>query len=843
MKRYLPLLIAMVMSAPIFAASPKMPVPGFKKNPNKVKRIDAKAQNESQTARRLPQSSAAPQTFAMLEDLTEREVTGIRLIAMSTEERTKDGGNTYAYNYTYSYGKYGFLQKWENDNGSYAETEYQWYVPGQKWSQKVVTEHYGQYTYVTTTNRTFYANGSVNTSKEYDTDNKLVMSRTFDENGNLIEETRGDETRSWVYFPYTEQWYESISNDNYKMLYTVEGNALIYEVQHLYNNTWVRQNYYAYYYDENGTQVGNLNIDYDYEGTPTYGSGSKPEISIQGSQIIISYLSFSMDTMDWVMYAQEKLSANFNEPWIYSAGEVRTRDNYYGYNNGNWFSITNEVYTWINKDIVKCQVKDQDYGHTNNYVRYYLVEDNKLDTETDFYYDESNGNYAMVEWDSQNEYDIYSYYNADGTLSSRIRVKGMLWQQWNGSAWVACTGNVTLYEGEDRLEGVFNSQGQLVEVSEYDNGMLDEKTEFTYIPNGYTYKIYEPDDNGVLYMYETGTYTLVNNIETDEYFYHDEDGEITYGYKNVENLTENYTIFYSYSLDQQTWEVTYRYASPITEVLPDGKIQTITRDFVGDEIVYVDKDITQDDYNTGTYYLERYIWDNTTQSWVGEYKREWGRVTVPNFEVIYPTEPSYFSDEYFVPANLQEGSSASQEITYNFDYVWDPQNNDWVLSYGSNTTFTVTGNTMVKEITDQYSETNFDYTTQIIKVDNSRRILSDITTYRDPARTTTKSISYTYDSEGYLINRFTDDPNSTYSENFTYGEITYVTDIEEIAENAVKVIVSGKKVTVAGDALVEIFNMQGQKVAEIKGNGSVSLPSTGVYVIKYEDKAEKVLVK
>ena len=107
--------------------------------------------------------------------------------------------------------------------------------------------------------------------------------------------------------------------------------------------------------------------------------------------------------------------------------------------------------------------------------------------------------------------------------------------------------------------------------------------------------------------------------------------------------------------------------------------------------------------------------------------------------------------------------------------------------------------------------------------------------------TLTEITDYIYDAEGNLTERITE--TDTFSEHvwYTYGQLTYINEVDKLAAAENAFTISGNVIT-AGSVNVEIYNLQGVKTADIAAGTSIELPA-GIYVAKTPDSASKIAIK
>lgn len=730
---------------------------------------------------------------------------------------------------TFEYDEYGFPKKVTSLSGSYSIYEYTWQVPGKIWASKKVCTYGedGSLWYIAADiTRTFYPDGAVrtSTSKAYNGDN-ISDYRIFeyDNAGNLIKETENRDNgeiyiRSYTYFPLLDLWLVSNETPYEKLIVTLDGdNGYTAERWYLENNIWKLNSMKGFWYDNNGQQTGGMDLWFGDNGASGYGNKCFVEESADG--ISETYYILDEDKLEqsqpeivWLPSSKSIYSPNYYDPWIYADGQVRTKE-LYEYEDNQWVITFKKTITWFNEKIVKEVYEDYEYPEDSGTSYCMVLEDGRL--EEDFYYDEATGNYALFSYDEGYEY--YTYFDAAGNAISKFRKKNYSndevpsYEQWVNSAWSKCTGTVTLYEsGNDSYVIVFDGQGRVVRTEEYENGVFDGRTEYTYTDNGFIEKYYDALENSdQLYLQSEDIYTMEGDIKTSTYYKYGQDGSVEYAYKVAYDTKR--LVTYSYEYNNGEWMETSVRVEPLREILADGTEIYIERDFDNEgNVVNVRKivSVEKPDYRLA----EHYEWNAERGDWDGVWKNEQAKIDKKPFVVIEPINPEDFEDEYFFP--VSDEAVHDNMDWCSIEWYWDSTNYTWVChKYAPEYSYPDDYTQIVK-----YKSIEME-STETIRVDSGRRKLElAFSETRDNETAVTQQHLWAYDENGRVVSdiEYRAD-GDTWSYYYTYGPIEVISGIDDV--------ISGSA------AKVTVYNLQGICVLRDAAPGAIGNLPRGLYII------------
>lgn len=716
----------------------------------------------------------------------EQTATVERLLSYKLTE--KSGESTETTTRTYTYDQYGFPASIVSDTYRY-DYAYTWVTPGKVWSKRVITETQSNgVTWVTTNERTFHSGGSVATIRETDYAGNITI-HDYDANGYLIRTGGYDSNNpdsysytTYTYFPLTGEWFSGYENSSYKTIITVEDLSYTVESMEIVNGVWYTTNSSTTYYTPNGEQAGYLQISYNRTETgweKSYASGYRQLVTATS----VTNETWDDETGAWRVESATTYSDNFNNPWVYNAGETRTSA-YASYNSDGTVSYTStETYTWIAAAFVKCVATYGTPGSTGTSTYYYSVDADG--NRSDAYYDEATGNYAISTYDDT--YDYYSYYLADGTLSLELRSSYgdnhvEIYEQRINGVWTPCRSEtIKLYDdGYDYTELTFDDQGRLTQEREVNltTGVVNELTTYDYSDgvrsHSYDYSDYYVD--GVANRYtsaESEEWTRADGSYSDYYLHFNYDGTVSYGYKYE---SSNY-VSRNYNYSNGEWVLSYSSAIDTYESYTDEQGRTVVnyiyRSLDDNGNAYESEKGTRIQGEEGYYYEESYTWDADLAKWVGQSKYEYWTEMRPDFEAITPAEPTELLDEYFTP-------TGDSDIAYvggyqcSKSYSWNAETGDWELANTWGEAFRVEGNTLYR------TDIQSGETLETITVDAERRIIERIA---DDV-----TLSYTYDAEGRLTRKVEVHgwDNNSWTHDYTYGPVTIsVSGIDQAAVAAV----------------------------------------------------------
>lgn len=845
MKKGLLLYLCMgaVAFTPLYGKSPNVPAPGFKRHPGAevVKPLPQMHYRANSKSGKIVQ---APERYS---SVGEQSASATIKLLKCTNKMFEQGYSA-EYTYEYSYDEYGYRAKRACPKLNLLDTyTYQWYVPGEKWSRRETQPSYPQSKQVD--ERTFHANGSVDSWVRTIGD-EPIFKKNYDENGYLVKEDDcNGYVSEYVYFPLTREWLKSSITPSDKTIYTIDGDSYVKEYYYGLSDgdsdpVYELSHKIQRWFNENGEERGELSIYYD-GGEITNASGNRNETVVDGDKVYERYCIYEMEISDWRVMQETVKSLNFDQPWVYDKDAVYSNISYeYNYDSQKLEKTYETTYVWIKPGFMKCHYKD--YEDSEEYDDYLMIDENG--EKSHIYYDPSTGDYAVyeeVETDGDIE-ELYTYYDANGNVTLKIKVVDNVWQQWNGSSWTSCKGEVTVHDGTERTVAEFNSAGQLVKLTEYDEDgvSIDGVSEYKYFANGYevAYWYYIPETT-TLYK-ETVIKREVNgDIETEVEYTYDYNGNLNYARKEDYDTKQKLHTGYSYNEYSNEWTVSGYWVEPLEEILPNGMTQLIERR-VDDEgkIFNFQKSITK--HTDEGRYEEYYEWDNSANKWIGTSRRETYLVAIPEFKVITPADPTIGDADYFIPNVDEEVDGYVPDNTYSCyrDWTWDYSSDSWKVWSMNDESFTVNGNTMVHKSDVSYGGDDSASSVETIVRDEAYRILSRETVSVDNSGKHSSKIEYSYDADGRLIKHTASDSNGNiYEYDYEYGEI-YVAGIENVAAQVSGYEIDGNLLIVTGSSDVIVYNLQGMKVAHVASGDSIELVP-GVYVLNVNGKSVKILVK
>lgn len=423
----------------------------------------------------------------------------------------------------------------------------------------------------------------------------------------------------------------------------------------------------------------------------------------------------------------------------------------------------------------------------------------------------------------------------------------MAWEQWNGSAWVKCTSDITVYDSSDRLEIKFDSNGRLVSVTEYENGKFEQRDDYVYTTNGYeitTWEMYYEKEQ--LYKSALEIYSVVGDIASEIFYEYRTDGSIYYAYRHDFDQKQKIRIIYSYNNDSNSWSEDYKYAEALVEIRPDGKRQTIERELDENGVVFNSRKIIELYADTlgnkyDYLYYEYYSWDKEKSKWIGENKNEQWRIKIPYFDYKEPTDPLYIAD-YFVPSDLNENIGV-QDFHNRIDYVWDIDKDDWTLLEKVENSAEITDNCMILTSVSYNSNYNFNETRKRF-VDDARRLIKyEYKLNSDTDVLEYETNTYDYDEAGRLTRSEEDHSYSNRVSTYTYGEISYFDSVSNLESDNILYKLKDKVLENNGASLMEVFNLQGTLIAVVEAGDTYTFVCGGVYVVRTAGNSVKLYVK
>lgn len=818
MKRFLPVLLSAALATGTVAASAHLSL-------RDAGRVKAKSERKANGLQKnvainnykpIPYVMAPERFETRAEADTHQEQ---RLLSYRTST-WEDGVFRHEEIYNCHYDEYGFPSQ-RVGNGGATNYKYTWKVPGKIWSERTIQEERdGQEVSKQTITREFYANGSV--SKQTDNYGNTVE---YNEDGYLVK--RYDSQgygNAYHYFPLANRWYESIFNAWQRRDVVVSDNSVeMIEMQQV-GDKWYPGHRHVDYFSANGEYVGGLDENYIIDGdNVTIGSSYGSRSYINKNDVEVEYLEemWNSENKEWLPTHKRIYSLNYNDsPWVYSPGAVHYEKHYYyDIDTSSWVLDWSDTYTWITPKVLKCEYCGD--GETSeSYYMAGLEDEEGGNGITGISYDVATGDFAYSVSPEGEDVEYYYICKADGTVLHKFRQEYEKWQEWNGTAWVKCTGTIKVaQDSDDQFVITFDAEGRITRFDSYEDGEMDYYELYSYAADGGVFfTTYERNEAGN-YLKHTEEYYLRNAAgelveEWDKYY--DEDGTLNSGYRRVFKTPKHYQNF---DLQNGEWVAMDWTRDPDYIEGPDGLMTNIyyTVDEQGNAIpvikeVYINGAMDPQD---GSYeaWNERWVWDTDLNEWRGEYRSENKYVPYPDFECIMPDDPVALGDEYFVAKNPMASPSTGRRMLSMYrQQDWDADTKSWRTVYGQGydfetpDAFTFVATPYVKE----------QMTSYVAKVDQDRRIVS------------LNERSWEYDVEGRLAKYSvvtSTDPNVTVTTEYEWGKVP--------------VLGSGVADIVGDDArtVVAVYSLNGVAVK------ADTLPA-GIYVVKYSDgTTRKIIVK
>lgn len=818
--------IALACAATMVASPRQALIPGFGRSAIERQKVSRfKPMSKSVKRQALPKNFvSAPKRMSIGRSEAEtRKV--LRMVGYDAKL-----GN-YQYSLNREYDQYGFPSRETQDNGYENVYDYSWITPGYIWSSKTVTTYLeGRFERKESEERTFHANGSVASRTVSSTDsNKMYYEYTPDGYLVMSQDPENGFIERWTLLPGIGQWIHTQEYPDYKEVITLDGDyGYTFEIMALEDNVWKTRQKEGRWYDADKNEVGYMYVSYgmnpqgvwapvgaDGNRTVTYDNGTTREVVSERIEFDGEQSSYR-----WIPQSKSVSSSNFEDPWKYSEGQVRTCSSY-RYEDGQWIKYSDETYFWVNPKVVKDVYVDYVYDEPMS-VSYYMPDQVSGDElGNDIYYDESTGNYAINTYDDNYEY--YTYYDAQGNVVSRYRENNdsdysiSRWSVWNGNDWVKCTGTHTIYEdSDDRYVITFDDMGRPVIVEDYEEGLLDCREEYEYTADGYVRRDYVPEYQGPVYLESVSEFTRdANGVTVEKFTEYDHDGSITYCYgeKYVPSTGIHYRLEYA---DGQ-WIETPSWVDEIIETLADGTEIRISRGI--DENGNIVNDRKEVNLNTPTYERhENYSWNADLNMWIGNWKNERSIADTTLFPMIEPTDPAAFYDEYFKPVSSDEDGyeePESSQTWYDASYQWDYENNTGWFCFQALPEFTYPDkNTKIKvirlldgSVTEKWTTNDNRYQTgyYLEHADTAGQLINQ------------ESHTWEYDDQNNLTkDTETRSDGEVWSYTYRYGNIDVV-GIEDI-------MVSGQ------DKPFDVYNLQGICVLRNADPEALRTLPRGIYI-------------
>ena len=424
-----------------------------------------------------------------------------------------------------------------------------------------------------------------------------------------------------------------------------------------------------------------------------------------------------------------------------------------------------------------------------------------------------------------------------------------------------------------------NCDGEMVrnEMVCNEKRQLVKRTEWTTLKNGKTFVTNKYngdfDDDGykitqVSYTIENGEKAVVSQTTTETYkelptgecsqeiITCNGKGEIVAGERNVcdaNSMMKSYT----YSTETQDFELKNEAAGIVIEYLEDGSEVNIERKLDengklvnNEKVVFNKSDDTE----------ERYSWNAEANEWVGRSKEKFLQWSEKKPE-IYRHKPEAESlspdEDLIVPMKTDKDKEGYISCHEKISYQWNQEKKTWEIREMSQSKFVKIdeNNYLFYSKSDnqhsKHTEKHYITTNAKNQLSQLRQVWQRETTSReDPNKKeifTSENIDiYTYDDRGMTVaDDFIFKENNVVRQK---GKILYEYvdfSFNPTAISDVKVVdnlqITGRNITAANGALITVYDMSGRCLQ--RAEGQLTLPSSGLYIVKCGDRSTKVMCR
>lgn len=591
---------------------------------------------------------------------------------------------------------------------------------------------------------------------------------------------------------------------------------------------------YEYY----GDNIGHMKIDYDQYGNIIYLDGSYYSLKYESNGCVIKTYYTYNPAAGWELVGQREIFENcFNEETHSISLRFGVNAKYtvesYDESADVWNVDYSDVSEWIYGNILKTtslvgestSVSYGKYADNGGYIIYiadvrffedgsFVTSNEPVDCPDEL--DEGYRTEATTFYDSKgNEAKriIVIYYDAPSSL-------GQMWPSaklygWNGTAWERISSFDWYSKASENLRYnySYNSEGY-IESSEFyqyydDRYVLVSDTRTSYSDNGYTNEYWSL--KGEIGM----PGAELSKVKSEEY-------------SLLENDTVCFTV-YNYSDDNVVSCVRTKSKDEIYwYYMFDGN------SFVLYNIQYLPIFTTYENGIETT--IERYIdsnWNivNTTKSVYG--------VIDHGMSFYSIITPEYLNDNDLPGTDIYKTNMVSE---INETYEWDIDKNDWVAKYIDSFVWSVNdGNISLSYRVMDSNGLYYDAETNFV-LDNKNRVMNYVQAlkYSEDGEAVVSEHDATYNEYG-LLDTHIIKTSKTDEYNYEYSKFSInANGIDEVTpEMAVKI--DGKLISCNNNDLLELYNVDGTKVAS--GRGCVAAPTSGIYILNVSGKALKIAIK
>lgn len=550
----------------------------------------------------------------------------------------------------------------------------------------------------------------------------------------------------------------------------------------------------------------------------------------------------SSDGVNWEFNERIAQTQNFDSSFAVNDGKHREKTVYsYDESTLQYQIQRKDAYDWVNHptlNLVKHTHFYYDDGELEDVnATYEKVENGDFISDNSEYYIAADNSYTVLKYPDNSDEVLLTFYDAHGKETRRIR-SGEDVQKWRSPSvmeeyengkWVALkNATITLGAGSENHTTVkTNELGYGVWSEIYEDGKLSETSEIKYTDNGYVATYYEANGNGVMYLEEIESAKLLADGSTEIiYTDYDEDGEIEEKERTVVQI-DGIETYYNWDEDANDWKISHMNIPPVSSTNADGVSVTILRRWNGEAIEEY-QTILEDKNADGTKKWTE-IYNKEDGEWKPSQKTEYAAYSFGAVSCTLPSNPlpaiipqSLFNDFFLVPAC--EGVS---EISYG----WNEETNSWDTANSSFRDFSYSerqedGYKIVEAF---YRGKPYTY-----YIDSKNRLV----VYEGPDG---PARLFDYDEEG-RVTQMTFRSNEVESYVIEYGQVEVSNGISAPAvQLASHLRIAGKTITAAGVKQLQLFSADGKLVGNSL-NGTITAPSSGIYIVVADGKRLKVVL-
>lgn len=550
----------------------------------------------------------------------------------------------------------------------------------------------------------------------------------------------------------------------------------------------------------------------------------------------------SSDGVNWEFNERIAQTQNFDSSFAVNDGKHREKTVYsYDESTLQYQIQRKDAYDWVNHptlNLVKHTHFYYDDGELEDVnTTYEKVENGDFISDNSEYYIAADNSYTALKYPDNSDEVLLTFYDAHGKETRRIR-SGEDVQKWRSPSvmeeyengkWVALkNATITLGAGSENHTTVkTNELGYGVWSEIYEDGKLSETSEIKYTDNGYVATYYEANGNGVMYLEEIESAKLLADGSTEIiYTDYDEDGEIEEKERTVVQI-DGIETYYNWDEDANDWKISHMNIPPVSSTNADGVSVTILRRWNGEAIEEY-QTILEDKNADGTKKWTE-IYNKEDGEWKPSQKTEYAAYSFGAVSCTLPSNPlpaiipqSLFNDFFLVPAC--EGVS---EISYG----WNEETNSWDTANSSFRDFSYSerqedGYKIVEAF---YRGKPYTY-----YIDSKNRLV----VYEGPDG---PARLFDYDEEG-RVTQMTFRSNEVESYVIEYGQVEVSNGISAPAvQLASHLRIAGKTITAAGVKQLQLFSADGKLVGNSL-NGTITAPSSGIYIVVADGKRLKVVL-